>query len=85
MPTEEILQHAFVTLAALAAGTAIFRRVMGFVGRRARRTGCSCPSGEGACGTPGHGTSSKGNGATVHHVTVLSRQPAAGSSAPPPA
>ena len=86
MPTEEILQHALVTLAALAASAAIFRRVMGFVGTRARRTGCSCPSGGGACGTPGHSTASTGNGATVHHVTVLTRltrQHTAGSSAPP--
>jgi len=83
MPTEEILQHALVTLAALAASAAIFRRVLGFVGTRARRTGCSCPSGDGACGTPRHGTSSKDGGATVHHVTVLTRQPTAGSSTPP--
>ena len=82
MPSGEILQHAFVTLAALAAGVTIFRRVLGFVGTRARRTGCSCPSGDGACGTPEFGTSSKGNGATVHHVTVLTRQQTARSSTP---
>jgi len=83
MPSQEILQHALVTLAALAASTAVFRRVLGFVGTRARRTGCSCPSGGGACGSLGHSTSSKGNGATVHHVTVLTRQHPARSSAPP--
>ena len=60
MPSQEILQHALVTLAALAASAAVFRRVLGFVGTRARRTGCSCPSGGGACGTPGHGTAVSG-------------------------
>ena len=83
MPSQEILQHALVTLAALAASTAVFRRVLGFVGARGRRTGCSCPSGGGACGTPGHGTASPGTGATVHHVTLLTRQHTAGSSTPP--
>jgi hypothetical protein len=83
MPTEEILQHALVTLAALAASAAIFRRILGFVGTRARRPVCSCPSGGGACESPGHDAASKGNGATVHHVTVLTGQPTARSSTPP--
>ena len=83
MPVEQILQHALVTLAALAASAVIFRRVMGFVGTRPKRTGCSCPSGDGVCGTPGHGTSAKGTEAAVHHVTVLGRKHTSRSSAPP--
>ena len=83
MPIDEILQHALVTMAALAASAVIFRRILGFVGTRARRTGCSCPSGDGACGMPGPGTSANETGATVHHVTVLTRQHSGQSSAPP--
>ena len=82
MPINEILQHALVTMAALAASAVIFRRIRGVVGTRAKRTACSCPSGDGACGTPGR-ESAKGTDATVHHVTVLTRQHTARSSAPP--
>lgn len=66
----EILQHAVVTLVALAASAALFRRVFGFVGPRAGRTGCAgCPSAQGACGATTQATS----GATVQHPAVLIR------------
>jgi len=83
MPDEQLLQHALVTLAALVASAAIFRRILGFVGTRARRTACSCPSGDKACGRQERGTSAKETGATVHHVTVRTREHTARSSAPP--
>ena len=80
---QEILQHALVTLAALAATVVIVRRVLGFVGTRTKPTGCSCPSGDGTCGAPGRGISAREAEATVHHVTVLNRQHTPRSSAPP--
>jgi hypothetical protein len=66
----EILQHAVVTLVALAASAVLVRRVFGFVEPRAGRTGCAgCPSAQGACGPTTQATS----GATVHHPAVLIR------------
>jgi len=48
----EIWQHAVVTLAALAAGTLVWRRVFGVVAPRTPTGGCAgCPSARGACGT----------------------------------
>jgi len=76
----EMLQHAIVTLVALAAGTAVVRRIFGFVGRRARRTGCaSCASGSGACATPAQSAPD----VTVQRVAVLTRPPAVVRSGPP--
>lgn len=66
----EILQHAVVTLVALAASALLCRRVFGFVGPGAGRTCCArCPSAEGACGATTHVTS----GATVQYAAVLIR------------
>lgn len=66
----EILQHAVVTLVALAASAVLVRRVFGFVEPRASRIGCAgCPSAQGACRATTQATS----GATVHHPAVLIR------------
>ena len=66
----EIFQHAVVTLLALAASALVFRRVFGFVGRSAGRSGCAaCPSAKGSCGTTTQATS----GATVVHPVVMLR------------
>lgn len=66
----EIFQHTVVTLVALAASAALCRRVFGFAGPRAGRTGCAgCPSAQGACG----GTTRATSGATVQHPAVLIR------------
>ena len=46
----ELVQHAVVTMAALAAGAMLARRVFGAVCSRASRTGCaSCPLGQRVC------------------------------------
>jgi hypothetical protein len=64
----EILQHAVVTLVALAASAVLVRRGFGFVEPRAGRTGCAgCPSAQGACRATTQATS----GATVQHPAVL--------------
>jgi hypothetical protein len=66
----EILQHAVVTLVALAASGLVFRRVFGFVGRRAGGSGCAaCPSAKGACG----GSTQVTSDATVVHPAVMIR------------
>lgn len=66
----EILQHAVVTLVALGASAALVRRVFGFAGPRAGRTGCAgCPSAQGVCGATTQATSA----ATVQHPAVLIR------------
>ena len=49
----EMLQHALVTLVALAATAAVVRRVFGSWHARTANRLCSCPSGSGACATPG--------------------------------
>jgi hypothetical protein len=66
----EIVQHAVVTVVALAAAVVVCRRVFGFVGSGAERTSCEgCPSTESACGATTHATA----GATVQHPAVLIR------------
>ena len=67
----EILQHAVVTLVALAAGTAVFRRAFRFARPlRAEESACSgCPSAQGLCGATTPSTS----GATIQHPAVLIR------------
>jgi hypothetical protein len=48
----EFVQHAVVTIAALAAGAMLARRVFGAVCARASRTGCAgCPVGQRVCPT----------------------------------
>jgi hypothetical protein len=64
----EILQHAVVTLVALAASAVLCRRVVGVVGHPAGRTECAgCPSAQGAC----RATTQTTSGATVQHAAVL--------------
>ena len=53
MANSEMLQHAIVTLVALGALAVIARRVLGFVGVRESKSGCSnCASSKSACATP---------------------------------
>lgn len=63
----DTLQHALVTLAALAASAVIARRLLGFVGARPRRTGCACPSGKNMCGTP----AADATKVTAHPATLV--------------
>ena len=66
----EILQHAVVTLLALAAVAVLYRRIVGFAGPGAAGTGCDgCPSAERTCGTTTHAAT----GAAVQHPAVLIR------------
>jgi hypothetical protein len=67
----EMLQHAVVTLVALAASAAVFRRAFRFA--RPPRTGetaCSgCPSTQVACGA----TTPATRGPTIQHPAILIR------------
>lgn len=66
----EIVQHAVVTLVALAASAVLCRRVFGFASPPAPGTGCAgCPSAQDACGA----TTQPTTGATVQHPVVLMR------------
>jgi hypothetical protein len=69
----DILQHAVVSVVALAASGTLVRRVFGFALPNARRTGCAaCPSGRNTCGAPTQAT----GGAPSQHAAVLIRPPA---------
>lgn len=48
----ELLQHAVVTLVALAAGAVVIRRVLGFAAPPAKPAGCAgCPAARAASGS----------------------------------
>ena len=66
----EIVQHAVVTLVALAASAALCRRVFGSMRPSTRQTGCAgCPSAQGVCAATTQTTS----GSTVQAQAVLIR------------
>jgi len=64
----EILQHAVVTLVALAASAVLVRRVFGSIKPRAGRTSCAgCPSAPGSCGA----TAQPRHDAAVRRLAIL--------------
>ena len=71
----EILQHAVVTLVALAASAVLVRRVFGFIKPRAGRTNCAgCPSAPGTRGA----TIQPRSDAALQHPAILIRSSAHG-------
>ncbi len=73
----DMLQFAFVTLVAVAAGAVVVRRALGFIRPRAGHTGCAaCPSAEGACAPSTQATGD------VSHPAVLIRPSSHGTHLP---
>lgn len=66
----EILQHAVVTLVALAAAAVVLRRLFGFLSPRAEEPRCAgCPSTQGACAP----TAPQPGGGVVHPAVLVRR------------
>jgi hypothetical protein len=68
----DMVQHIVVTLAALGAAIAVYRRLFGHAETGVTRTGCEgCASGVDACGS----VAPRAGGAIHHPVTLIRTSP----------
>ena len=66
----EILQHAVVTMVALAAAAVVLRRLFGFLSPRAEQPRCAgCPSTESSCAP----SPAPSGGGAVHPAVLVRR------------